>query len=127
MKKELVYATTALSIDSNGRGRMVDELHECARRCLACAGSCWLGLSALLDRVTPIPDRLLVIIDCAELCEVTARSLLRGSSETRRICALTAEICSTAADAARAEPELEGFVEAARRCARTCKSITESE
>jgi hypothetical protein len=112
---------------SEGHGRIVDEVHETARRCLACAGSAWLGLAALLDRVVPIPDRLIVIIDCAEICEVTARSLMRGSTEMRRICALTAAISGRAAEAAESERELTDFVIAARRCERSCKSISEAE
>jgi hypothetical protein len=108
-----------------GSGRIVDEVHEAARRCLACAGSAWLGLAALLDRVAPIPDRLIVIIDCAEICEVTARSLMRGSTEMRRICALTAAICDKAAEAAESESELSDFVTWAHQCARSCRAISE--
>jgi len=110
---------------TEGSGRMVDEVHETARRCLACAGSAWLGLSALLDRLAPIPDRLIVTIDCAEICEVTARSLMRGSTEMRRICALTAAICDRAIEAAEAEHELADFVNVARQCARSCRAISE--
>jgi len=110
-----------------GQGRIVDEVHETARRCLACAGSAWLGLAALLDRVAPIPDRLIVIIDCAEICEVTARSLMRGSTEMRRICALSAAICGRAAEAAQSERELADFVTAARQCERSCRAISERE
>jgi hypothetical protein len=112
---------------TEGRGRIVDEVHESARRCLACAGSAWVGLAALLDRLAPIPDRLIVIIDCAEICEVTARSLMRGSTEMRRICALTAAICARASEAAESERELTDFVIAARQCERSCKSISEAE
>lgn len=110
---------------TEGSGRMVDDVHETARRCLACAGSAWLGLSALLDRLAPIPDRLIVTIDCAEICEVTARSLMRGSTEMRRICALTAAICDRAIEAAEAEHELADFVNVARQCARSCRAISE--
>ena len=110
---------------TEGSGRMVDEVHETARRCLACAGSAWLGLSALLDRLAPIPDRLIVTIDCAEICEVTARSLMRGSTEMRRICALTAAICDRAIEAAEAEHDLADFVNVARQCARSCRAISE--
>lgn len=110
---------------SEGHGRIVDEVHETARRCLACAGSAWLGLAALLDRVAPIPDRLIVIIDCAEICEVTARSLMRGSTEMRPICALTSAICGRAAEAAELERELSDFVTAARQCERSCRSIAQ--
>jgi hypothetical protein len=77
--------------------------------------------------VTPIPDRLIVIIDCAEICEVTARSLMRGSTEMRRICALTAAICGRAAEAAESERELVDFVRMARQWERSCKSISEGE
>jgi hypothetical protein len=108
-----------------GEGRVVDELLECARRCLACAGSSWLGLSRYLEREESVPDELLVIIDCADFCEATARSLLRRSPERRSICALTAEICERAAEAARTEWELEAVILPALRCARSCRAIAE--
>jgi hypothetical protein len=129
MNGTLVYVETSLRAryPTEGQGRLVDELHECARRCLATAGSSWQGLSAWLVRKEPLPERLLVIVDCAELCEVTARSLTRGSGAVRRICGLTAELCERAAEAAETEPELAAFALDARRCARSCRSLAEGE
>jgi hypothetical protein len=110
-----------------GEGRVVDELLECARRCMACAGSAWLGLSLYLEREESVPEELLVIIDCADFCEATARSLIRRSPERREICALTAQICERAAEAAGSEWELEAIVLPALRCARSCRSIAEEK
>jgi hypothetical protein len=109
----------------DGEGRVVDELLECARRCLACAGASWLGVSLYLEREESIPEDLLVIIDCAEFCEATARTLIRRSPERREICALTARICERAAAAARKEAQLEAIVLPALRCARSCRSIAQ--
>jgi hypothetical protein len=106
--------------DSEGQGHMVDEAHECARRALACAGACWHGLSVWLEREEPLPARLVIIVDCAESCELTARSLMRGSTEMRRIAALCAEICEQAAAVTSAEDDLAEIALAARRCARVC-------
>jgi hypothetical protein len=116
-----------LRYPSESEGRVVDDLLECARRCMACAGSAWLGLSLYLDREESIPDELLVIIDCADFCEATARSVIRRSPERREICALTAQICERAAEAARSEWELEEVVLPALRCARSCRSIAEEK
>jgi hypothetical protein len=52
---------------------------------------------------------------------------MRGSTEMRRICALTSAICGRAAEAANSERELADFVIAARRCERSCRSISEAE
>jgi len=113
--------------DLNGNGRMVDELLECARLCFACAGSAWLGLSIYLDSDAPahMPDEALVVVDCAEACEATARSLVRRSPSRALICAFTAELCERAATVARRQPHLRPVVLPALRCARSCRSLAE--
>jgi hypothetical protein len=82
-------------------------------------------VSLYLEREESIPENLLVLIDCAEFCEATARTLLRRSPERHAICALTAGICERAAQAARTEPELDVILLPALRCARSCRSIAE--
>jgi hypothetical protein len=126
--RSLAYLPTTLRprYATEGQGRIVDESWECARRCFACAGTCWQSIASWLDQAEPLPDQLLVLIDCAELCEVTARSLMRGSPEAGRLAALTGELCALAAKAAEDEPALAGCVEAALRCARSCSSIGEA-
>jgi hypothetical protein len=104
---------------------MVDEAHVCARRALACAGACWQGLSVWLEREEPLPARLVIIVDCAETCELTARSLMRSSTEMRRIAALCAEICEQAAAVAASEDDLAQIAVAASRCARVCRAFGE--
>jgi hypothetical protein len=128
MSRALVFLHSALRprYGTEGQGRMVDEAWECARRCFACAGACWQSVASWLEYDEPLPDRLLVIIDCAEACEVTARSLMRGSPEAARLTELTGELCDLAAKAADMEPQLAGCVEAALRCARSCKSFGEA-
>jgi hypothetical protein len=105
---------------------MVDEPHECARRALACAGACWQSLSVWLEEDEPLPERLVIVVDCAELCEFTARSLMRGSTEARRIARLCGEICEKAAAVASTEADLASVVVFARRCARVCRSLGEA-
>ena len=128
MSRELVYLPSVLRLryGSEGRGRLVDDAWECARRCFACAGACWIGIASWLDKEEPLADGLLVIIDCAELCEITAHSLMRGSPEAARLATLTGELCDLAAKAAEEVPELAGVVEAALRCERTCRSFGEA-
>jgi hypothetical protein len=128
MSRDLAYLPSGLRprYGTEGQGRVVDEAWECARRCFACAGACWQSVARWLDNEEPLPDRLLVIIDCAEVCEVTARSLMRGSPESTRLAALAGDLCALTATAAEEEPALAGCVEAALRCARSCKSFGEA-
>jgi hypothetical protein len=127
VSRALAYLPTGLRhrYGTEGQGRMVEEARECARRCFGCAGACWQSIANWLDHDEPLPDRLLVIIDCAEICEITAHSLMRGSPEARRLAALAGELCARAAKVAEEEPELAGCVEAALRCARSCTSFGE--
>jgi hypothetical protein len=127
VNRQLAYLPSALRrrFGTEGQGRVVNEAWECARRCFDCAGACWQSVAQLLDNEEPLPDRLLVIIDCAELCEIAAHSLMRGSPEAPRLAVLTGELCALTARVAEGEPALAGCVEAALRCARSCKSFGE--
>jgi hypothetical protein len=104
-------------------GRTVDELRECARRCLACAGSCLTAVAERLDREEPLPSHLTVLLGCAELCELTARSIVRGSSEASKIAQLCADVCDDTIAVAVGEPELAATAEVARICARACRQL----
>jgi hypothetical protein len=128
MDRSLAFLPTALRLryGTEGQGRIVDESWECARRCFTCAGAGWQAIASWLDQAEPLPDQLLVLIDCAEVCEVAARSLMRGSPEAARLAALAGELCARAAKAAEDEPGLASFVEAALRCARSCSSFAKA-
>jgi hypothetical protein len=128
MDRRLAYLPTALRprYGTEGQGRMIEEAWETARRCFACAGACWQSIATWLDHQEPLPDRLLVVIDCAEICEIAAHSLMRGSPEAPRIAALAGELCELTAKVAEDEPELAGCLEAALRCARSCRSFGEA-
>ena len=104
---------------------MVDDVRETARRCFACAGACWETLSTWLAEVDPRSDPPTLLMDCAEICELTAHVLIRSSTEGRRFSALCAEICELTAAMAAEHEDLADVVEAARRCARSCRSFAD--
>ena len=93
-----------------------------------CIESCWRSHVMCLEterycldknsmHVLVLPAHLALLADCAEMCEKTANSLLRRSSQHAAVCTACAQLCDACAQ------ECEAFKEDARMllCARTCR------
>ena len=68
------------------------------------------------------PGHIALLQDCAEMCQLTANSLLRRSSRHSVVCNACAELCETCAR------DCEAFTadEQMKRCARVCRDCAES-
>lgn len=68
------------------------------------------------------PGHIALLQDCAEMCQLTANSLLRRSSRHAVVCNACAELCETCAK------DCEAFTadEQMKRCARICRDCAES-
>jgi hypothetical protein len=64
-----------------------------------------------------MPKHLALLADCAEMCQKTANSLLRRSSQHAAVCIACAQVCDACAQ------ECEAFKDDERMavCARTCR------
>lgn len=93
----------------------------------ACIESCWNSHVMCLQTeryclerggMHVAPAHLELLADCAEMCEKTANSLLRGSSRHAAICIACADLCDACAQ------ECEAFKGDARMstCAKTCRA-----
>ena len=93
-----------------------------------CIDSCWHTHVMCLEterycldkdnmHVLVLPSHLALLADCAEMCEKTANSLLRRSSQHAAVCTACAQICDACAQ------ECEAFKDDGRMllCARTCR------
>ena len=91
-----------------------------------CIESCWRSHVMCLETeryclekggTHVMPTHLVLLADCAEMCQKTANSLLRRSSQHAAVCIACAQLCDACAQ------ECETFKDDERMllCARTCR------
>lgn len=100
------------------------ELADCIKRCQECHEACLSAVAHCLEKGGPHADaaHIILLLDCAEICQASANFMLRGSALHGRTCAACAEICRQCAEACAAM----GEDELMRRCAETCRQCAES-
>lgn len=105
-----------------GMGSMT--LQECIATCWRTHASCLETARYCLEQggMHGEPKHLGLLLDCAEICQTTANSLLRRSAQHGVICGACAELC----DACAKSCEAMGNDERMRLCAKTCRDCAES-
>lgn len=104
------------------------ELNHAMRHCIA---NCTESHSVCTETITHCLEvggahaessHVRLLIDCAEICSISAAFMLRGSPTHKRICGICADICEQCAK------ECERFTEDARmqHCANLCHSCSHS-
>lgn len=104
----------------------------------SCIESCWRSHVMCIETeryclekggIHVMPAHLLLLADCAEMCQTTANSLLRRSPEHAAVCAACARLCDACADACEAMKDDERMVlcvRTCRACASHCREISKS-
>ena len=96
----------------------------------ACIESCWRSHYMCLETgryclekggAYVMPAHLALLADCAEMCQTTANSMLRRSSQHAAVCIACAQLCDACAQ------ECEAFKgdERVLLCARTCRDCAQ--
>ncbi|MGH7584117.1 MAG: four-helix bundle copper-binding protein [Gemmatimonadales bacterium] len=106
---------------------MNTETQHCIDDCLNCQATCEATLSYWLARDESQRDRsaMLVLLDCADICRVTAAFLLRRSPRYPEMCRFCAEICAACAGWCERFPRDTVMMECAaacRACGKTCEA-----
>jgi hypothetical protein len=100
------------------------ELEECVRHCRECQRECVETLEHCLRQggEQAASNRIVMLFDCAEICETAASFLIRRSDLHGAVCGVCAEICSRCAE------DCEDFLEdeRMRRCAEICRECADS-
>ncbi|MEO7558052.1 MAG: four-helix bundle copper-binding protein [Gammaproteobacteria bacterium] len=103
---------------------MRQQLEECIRLCLNCARACTETLAYCHgmggDHVQP--EHLRLLLDCEEICQLSAHYMLRGSEFHAQACGVCAQVCERCAE------DCEQFLDDAtmESCAELCSSCAES-
>lgn len=108
-----------------------DRLLECIEECLNCHVTCTMTVQHCLASGGELADVNLVgiLLDCAELCQVSANFMLRGSPYHPLTCGTCAEICRTCEEGCRSSDEsdeqLAHCAEVCATCAELCEAMVE--
>ena len=102
---------------------LTDEMKRCAEQCRECHEVCVETVRHCLERGGrhAEAEHVLLLLDCAQICDTSGDFLLRGSALHRETCRACAEVCTRCAESCE---RLDG--EAMRRCAGACRRCAES-
>lgn len=109
-------------------GALMHELSHAMRYCIAncteCHNVCRETLTHCFETggAHAEPSHVRLLIDCAEICSISAAFMLRGSPTHKRICGICADICEQCAK------DCERFTDDAHmtHCASICHSCASS-
>lgn len=102
------------------------EMQDCIESCLDCFRTCeQTALTHCIEmggkHVEPAHLRLM--LDCALICETSAKLMLRHSDFHTAVCKTCAEICRACAESCRSLDEMEECARACERCAESCERM----
>jgi hypothetical protein len=102
---------------------MENSMEDCIDLCIASHRMCLTTVNYAMKRGGALasPAMLAMLADCAELCQTTANSMLRGSPLHQVLCQACAEACARCADECSHHQADQQMV----RCAQTCRTCAE--
>lgn len=109
-----------------GHGMMMSDcVAECEKANRACLETLHYCLEKGGSHVAPAHVRLLV--DCAEICQMTANFMLRGSMVHGVACGACAEVCERCVESCETfsgDSKMAACAETCRTCAKSCREMT---
>src|SRR3954467_9064798 len=105
-------------------GTISREMRDCARLCHECKDACLELIPHCLQRGDDHAeaDHILLLLDCAQICNTTEEFMHRGSEHHALTCGVCARICDACAE----DCEQFGDDDEMRRCAEVCRRCAES-
>jgi hypothetical protein len=106
-----------------------EALDHCIGKCQECARVCLETLTYCLGRGGTYveADHLRTLLDCVDICEVSARFLLRTSPHHELTCAACAKVCTRCAESCVqfvADDTMKRCAEVCRLCASSCVTMS---
>lgn len=105
---------------------MQHTMQECITNCQTCHATCLSMASTHCLEVGGkhvAPDHFRLMLDCAQICAVSADFMLRGSTHHAHVCAECADICEDCAKSCEAVGDMDECVQACRTCAQSCRQM----
>ena len=108
------------------------EIDQCIENCQKCHQVCLETIAYCLNQggIHANPEHILLLENCAEICQVSADFMIRGSGLHPKLCAVCAAVCERCAQDC-ASISVEGYmllcIEECRRCAQSCREMSRME
>ena len=104
---------------------MGEEMQRCIQLCQDCHARCVQVMTHCLTLAGrhAAPAHIRLLMDCAQLCTVTADFMARESGFHDRTCTLCAELCRRCAESCE---EIAGDDQLVKQCAESCRRCAES-
>lgn len=112
--------------------QMNQAMQQCITNCLECHRICTETVAHVLhgSGQHSEPQHLTALLDCAQICALSADFMSRRSPHHEHVCAECAEICNACAALCEGHPDPDGQMkrcaEACRRCAQSCQQMGHS-
>lgn len=105
--------------------KMAAEMQRCIQLCQDCHARCIELISHCLMAAgrQAAPTHIRLLMDCAQLCTVTADFMARESAFHDRTCTLCAELCRRCAESC---VQIAGDDQLVKECAELCRRCAES-
>lgn len=104
-------------------GHTHDSMNQCIDACTNCGRLCLETLHHCLTQggQHATAEHIGMLMDCTDICDVSARFLVRGSVMHKETCRACAAVCEACAKSCEAMPEDEVM----KRCAAACRACAE--
>lgn len=106
------------------------QMQECLHNCQECHAVCTETIQHCLKLGGKHGDaeHIRLLLDCAQICQMSADYMLRGSSFHFKACGLCAEVCQSCADSCerigKDDAMMKKCAETCRRCAESCRTMS---
>jgi hypothetical protein len=107
---------------------MHEQLQQCIKECLNTHSACLAMVTYCLQKGGAHAEQshIRLLLDCAEICQISENFMLRVSPFHKRTCGICAEICMQCAqDCARFgdDAQMQACADTCRRCAESCQQM----
>jgi len=101
--------------------RCIENCLECHRVCLETLSYCWEQGGRHVER-----RHLLLLEDCAQLCQTSADFMSRGSDIHPQLCGICADACERCARSCEqfgGDAQMKACADICRRCVESCRQM----
>jgi hypothetical protein len=109
-----------------------EQMLVCIQNCQDCHRACLQTLTYCMERGGrhAEPDHLRLLMDCADICNVSAAFMLRASELHVHTCAACAVVCRRCAEACAAmgdDTRMKALADTCTHCADSCAAMAEGQ
>ena len=112
------------------RMHVSSEMQACIDECQSCGATCLEAVTYCLQQGGrhAEPEHVRLLLDCVDICETSARFMLRGSDLHGRTCGVCADVCERCAASCEAfgdDEMMKACAEACRGCSASCRAMAQ--